>query len=80
MILFLAEGCRYSVTRNRLLTSTHYKYVFWKTKGKKETAIHSFINSSSGKKIKITCHLVREGVLFRKQYMTNEIETSKLTS
>lgn len=39
-----------------------------------------FFPSPGKKKIKITCHLVREGMLFRKQHTTNEIEISKLAS
>lgn len=53
---------------------------FGKIKEQKKTAVQSFFFSLPGKKIKITCHLVREGVLFRKQYTKNEIEISKLAS
>lgn len=53
---------------------------FGKIKEQKKTAVQSFFFLRQVRKIKITCHLVREGMLFRKQYKANEIEISKLTS
>lgn len=53
---------------------------FEKIKEQRKTAVQSFFSSPGKKKIKITCHLVREGMLFRKQHTTNEIEKSKLAS
>lgn len=63
------------------LTSIYYKYVFRKNKGaEKDSSSVTFFLRQVKKKIKITCHLVREGMLFRKQHTTNEIEISKLAS
>lgn len=53
---------------------------FEKIKEQKKTAVQSFFSLRQVKKIKISCHFVREGVLFRKQHTTNEIEISKLAS
>ena len=53
---------------------------FEKINEPRKTAVKSLFFSPGTKNIKITCHLVREGMLFRKQHTTNEIEISKLAS